>query len=77
MSAHDQMRAMLDQLMGTGRNGNETIAINCRNQPIYYIFKTLIYLQEKQVDTKCSSMMQKCVRVSYCIAVRMIYWHLP
>lgn len=21
MSAHDQMRAMLDQLMGTGRNG--------------------------------------------------------
>lgn len=22
MTAHDQMRAMLDQLMGTGRNGN-------------------------------------------------------
>jgi RNA-binding protein Luc7-like 2 len=24
MTAHDQMRAMLDQLMGTGRNGETT-----------------------------------------------------
>lgn len=36
MSAHDQMRAMLDQLMGTGRNGNWTMAINQRKQFIVF-----------------------------------------
>jgi len=27
MTAHDQMRAMLDQLMGTGRNGTYVISL--------------------------------------------------
>ena len=27
MTAHDQMRAMLDQLMGTGRNGTYIISL--------------------------------------------------
>lgn len=29
--------------------------------------------QAKRADTRCSSTIQKCVRVSYCIAVRMIF----
>lgn len=28
MTAHDQMRAMLDQLMGTGRNGKKNLTKN-------------------------------------------------
>lgn len=30
MSAHDQMRAMLDQLMGTARNGKKNMKTNFR-----------------------------------------------
>lgn len=28
MTAHDQMRAMLDQLMGTGRNGEQEVSFS-------------------------------------------------
>lgn len=40
MTAHDQMRAMLDQLMGTGRNGN---------------FKIFLLSSSKLIDSKKKS----------------------
>lgn len=37
MTAHDQMRAMLDQLMGTGRNGESSTYYSSFNHYGYEI----------------------------------------
>lgn len=42
MSAHEQMRAMLDQLMGTARNGK--LHISCLFSTLLLIYGTLVYL---------------------------------
>lgn len=41
MTAHDQMRAMLDQLMGTGRNGMYYY--------YYYYFADTLFIMKKEI----------------------------
>ena len=71
MSARDQMRAMLDTLMGTARDGNGIVS--CFGFVALYFH---IFLQVRATGTMSNSQIQKSARVFCWRAVRMKSWHL-
>jgi len=58
MSATDQMRAMLDQLMGTKRDGGMYVVILTKNVSLTFLFQRITK------DTNINSVIQRFVKAS-------------
>ncbi len=72
MSAKDQMRAMLDQLMGTTRDGNRINYLQHWKDSIYIFF--FMCNKVRVLDTTSSFPILKSARVFYWDAALMRSW---
>lgn len=71
MSAHDQMRAMLDQLMGTARNGEKTTFDEKKSQSS--MKKKIVCCLQANQRMPSSLVIWKSVRASWSAVVHMIF----